>query len=437
MRPFLLPLIGTLVTGAAVTTGRTAEGKQTEDISFVFALFFAPAPAADPESELARLMRDKECGVRPKGGPSAAGVVSVVAEWMPISEFKQPSPERYRYAAVGLTKEEGAPIAQSTRVFVLTFSALREDALAANQQACQLLGTLADSTHGLPWDEETREIFSSGRWRRDRIDSWENGLPDVRKHVTIHSYRNPDLFRNISLGMGKFCRPDLVVIDVPSGSPNSAANLMNACAQALVEGRVVGRRLQLVLKDIKHSAARAVALTNPGKGARGRLGVEFKDTPWEEGDPRNELWLLEFPGSRAASYTERLQSACAIVFGSTDEIKMRPKGDREMAAASARARDAFFQLEPTFRKGLAPNERLLVKAPFAYDGGNEYMWVEVLLWKKDSIEGVLANDPYYVQGIKAGSRVTVRLTDVYDYIHYRPDGTEAGNETGKVLRQRE
>ena len=90
------------------------------------------------------------------------------------------------------------------------------------------------------------------------------------------------------------------------------------------------------------------------------------------------------------------------------------------------------------RKGFAPGERLLLKAPFKTDdGGNEWMWVEVVTWKGDLVNGILQNDPYEVTGLSAGARVEFRASDAFDYIHYHPDGREEGNTTGAILRRRE
>ena len=106
-----------------------------------------------------------------------------------------------------------------------------------------------------------------------------------------------------------------------------------------------------------------------------------------------------------------------------------------MRQASERARKAFFAKVADFRRGFAPNERLLIKMGFKVPGGTEYMWVEVTGWQADVVEGVLANDSYYDKALVEGKLVTVKLDDVYDYIHYKPDGTQEGNETRKVLEK--
>jgi hypothetical protein len=48
----------------------------------------------------------------------------------------------------------------------------------------------------------------------------------------------------------------------------------------------------------------------------------------------------------------------------------------------------------------------------------------------------LSNDPYYVKNLKAGVRARVLLDDLYDYLHYKPDGNTDGNETGTILKER-
>ena len=429
--------IALLIAAIAPVASHGAASNDAGEVSFVFALYFAPAPAKDPEAELGRLLREGNFGIRMTDKLAATDEVGVRIHWVSTAECPPPTPESFQYRAVDLTPEEGAAIAQSKRAFGLTFSAPRKRIGSANQQACSLVGDLADAIHGMPWDDECRKLYSAKRWRKERIDSWDDGLPDIRSHVTLDAYRDPDLFRIVSMGMRKFGLPDLVMSQVPAGNTRPAGNLMNACLQALVEGAVVSQgRLQLVLTGIKHRQARASALENPGKNATGRVVIEFKEAEREDGDPQNELWLLDFPDCKAPSHTERLEMALSAAFGSVDAITKIAKGDSEMAAASERARKAFFSFETVFQKGLAPNERLMIKAPFPYGENKEYMWVEVLAWKKDSIEGVLANDPFYVKRLKAGSRVTIPLADVYDYIHYRPDGTVEGNETGKILEKR-
>jgi len=63
------------------------------------------------------------------------------------------------------------------------------------------------------------------------------------------------------------------------------------------------------------------------------------------------------------------------------------------------------------------------------------MWVEVVRWQEGTIAGILANDPFDVPELKAGARVEVKESAVFDYIHHRADGSQAGNLTGAVIER--
>lgn len=57
-----------------------------------------------------------------------------------------------------------------------------------------------------------------------------------------------------------------------------------------------------------------------------------------------------------------------------------------------------------------------MELPFATpDSGTQWMWVEVLRWTGDTIEGVLSYEPFNVPDLHAGQRVTGSMDDVFDY----------------------
>jgi uncharacterized protein YegJ (DUF2314 family) len=126
------------------------------------------------------------------------------------------------------------------------------------------------------------------------------------------------------------------------------------------------------------------------------------------------------------------------LYGATDKLIMAPANDEALSAAKQRARKRLPGVLQHFARGLAPNERLIVKSPFkTADGQVEYMWVEVRGWRGNAISGTLINEPYWVKGLQAGSPVTVTVEEVFDYIWTKPDGTEEGNETGPILERLE
>ncbi len=125
----------------------------------------------------------------------------------------------------------------------------------------------------------------------------------------------------------------------------------------------------------------------------------------------------------------------AALFGSEDSIA-RVRHDEELLAASARARSRLPELHRAFDAGLEPGEFIMIKAPFKTPSGDrEWMWVEVTRWKNSRIEGVLSNDPFEIPTLHAGQVVEVSEDDVFDYIRHHGDGSQEGNETGKLIEK--
>lgn len=395
-------------------------------VGFEFALYFAPTPKADPEQVLAQLLA--------KDFKSLRNFLTVRHKWSDIADYAPPTPDSFRYLTVDLEMAQGASMAESEWVFVLGFEALPTDLLRANREANALTHRLAELTAGLPWDDECRLVYSRAAWHQKRVATWQGDVPDVRGHVNMHAYRNPELVRVITLGMRKFGLPDLAITQTPSGGSRAVGNAINACAQRMLEGQPFdGEQFELVLADIRHHAMRTNALANPRAGATGRAILRLSETLRDDGDPHNCLLSIEFPDSEGSDPLEKQATALAALYGAEDPIIARKAGDHALKAASEKARAAFFAKAAEFRKGLQPNERLVVKVPFKIDDQVEYMWVEVVAWKPASLEGILMNDSHFDEKFREGRRLSVDLIDVFDYIHYKPDGSEEGNETGKVL----
>jgi uncharacterized protein YegJ (DUF2314 family) len=76
-----------------------------------------------------------------------------------------------------------------------------------------------------------------------------------------------------------------------------------------------------------------------------------------------------------------------------------------------------------------------VKVPFRDENYTEWMWVEITSWKDDNIKGLLENQPFHIPNLHGGQVVRVRQEDVFDYLHYYPDGREVGNTTGPILEK--
>lgn len=430
--------LGCLAFVLGLFLGSLAPASAADDpVPVEFAIYFTPKPSADPEAALVRLLGEPLRKLRlHDAGDSADAIASVQFKWSPLAEYAPPTRDTMRFHGVGISAEAADALVAAERVFIVLFWVQPSKILLGNRAAVQVMADLANATGGVIWDEETRQLFSLSRWKTDRIESWQGGLPDITRHVTMHAYADPELVRVITLGMRKFALPDLVVSDLPSIGTRPVGNCLNAVMQRLVEGQRQDKyQFKLTLSDIRHRAVRAKSLESPGDGAQGTVLIEFKEMPREEGDPHNLLLGLDFPDAKLSGRTERTLWGMAQLFGSTDKILNARSDDTELKAARDRARLAFFALERRFKAGLPLNEHLQVKGPFREGDQTEFMWVEVLKWGSDEVEGILVSDPFWVKKLHTGSRVTVRLDEVFDYIYKKADGTEEGNETSAIIER--
>jgi uncharacterized protein YegJ (DUF2314 family) len=220
--------------------------------------------------------------------------------------------------------------------------------------------------------------------------------------------------------------------------PDSMASLINSLAQALAEGTQAGRagEVALRLKALRNTAARERQTRDLKPNAKGEARLRLLQGRWETGDPQNRLIEIGFDRYPRSEATVRHEAAIADLFGATDSITYA-RHDQEVLAASRRAREKLPLLRHAFEQGLAPGEYILLKAPFAATNGTEWMWVEVVSWKGNDIEGILSNDPIYVPGLHAGARVAISEERVFDYVHTLPDGKQEGNETSAILEKQD
>jgi uncharacterized protein YegJ (DUF2314 family) len=169
----------------------------------------------------------------------------------------------------------------------------------------------------------------------------------------------------------------------------------------------------------------------PGRATL-RLGIGKPDT----GDPDNRLVEITFPGP-TARLQERHVALLDELLGSNEEPVVNASHDRALMAASRRAKKAVLKHKSRYTRAPPFGEQLMVKAPFTTsEGGREWMWVEIVRWEGSRIFGVLQNVPQDVPGLKQGARVEVEESSIFDYLLQRQDGSQEGNETGVLLKQR-
>jgi uncharacterized protein YegJ (DUF2314 family) len=232
------------------------------------------------------------------------------------------------------------------------------------------------------------------------------------------------------MGMTKLGLPELSISAVATSDVHQAAKLIDAVAQTM-----------LARPDVRVPGTIEVDLaTLPGdwykdefkQGATGRARFH---TSWRKGeDGEDEIELAPAVGSGTAAF-ESLVVEC---FGADPDILGEAKADDpELLAAAQRARSELSAMRSHFAKGVPFKEQLSIKAPFTADDGRiEWMWVDVVKWTGDSLEGTLANDPDIVKTLKPGSHVKVPFAKVADYMHVTPDGKQTGGYSIEVFRKR-
>lgn len=393
--------------------------------------FGAPAPGADAAAR--KLLDDAGFDVRDAALKEAPSRPTVVIARPTVGEFAPPSLETLKYRGKGLSDEEKVRLQKATAVTIFSFTGPGKDALASYRVALRALLALEKTAPGILWDEDARVAMGRDAWAA-RLDDWTGDVPRVDRQFSIDGYRDGELLRIVTLGMRRFALPDVVVSQVTSHDFKSMGTLVNIVCQTLVERSALPRpgEIDVAVATLTNTAARAYYLADFEEGGTGGGTLALAKATPAEGDSDNRLLEVVFPGP-AGQLQERQNHTLASILGAHDSL-VRTRHDPEILAASARARAKAIALKTRFASGAPQLEQLTVKAPFkTRSGGNEWMWVEVVRWNGSTIQGVLQNDPYEVPGLKAGARVEVEESSIFDYIYRRADGSAEGNETAALL----
>ena len=142
-----------------------------------------------------------------------------------------------------------------------------------------------------------------------------------------------------------------------------------------------------------------------------------------------------FDNAQGKELGERVAATVDSIFGQTGGLSY-VEHNNEIELAGQRAIKRLKELKPQFVDGFAPGTVLSVKAPFATQSNSvEWMWVEVVKWQGETINGILKNQPYDVPELNRGAEVVVSEQDVFDYILDYSDGRSEGNETSALIQK--
>ncbi len=440
-------LVGLLTAGLCLSCGidSTPEvwppGPLTDDPIYVqYAVYYLPRPIGDPSEALRSAVGESrpEFEIVTDLGASSTGIaVEATLEQQAIADYHPPPDLDYlEHFGYGLDGDQALALQETEQVYILEFLYPLEQVWIAHKAANRVVESVARQTGGLIWDQETRQVFSLGAWREWRIDEWTESIPALSDHFVIHAYQEGDYVRAITLGMSKFGLPDIVVEDFPWSVQPQIGFLINLIAQAVAEGGEVGAsgRFDLDLRTIQHPRVREDAQEVAREDAEAMAQLTFYRGLPEEGDAENRLVKIGFDRYKGRDPRTRQMAMLSSLLGTQRQV-LDIDHNEELLTASARAREKLPALRDAFQRGLDPGEFITVKAPFAtLGGGNEWMWVEVVSWHGEKISGVLRSEPRDIPSLVSGQTVKVDQKDVFDYIHSHPDGSEEGNETGRIIQ---
>lgn len=432
-----------LVTAAGATGAQSfpSGSAQARVIRFQLAVYYPARPTSEPLATLRSLAASdwKKLTIVTGELPQApSGMVANARLENDVKKnYSPPSLAALKHFGRGLSAAQMTALQGSQQALIINFTHPQVHAFEALRNAYALTEQLARNTDGLLWDEESREVFTPDSWHERRLAKWTGGVPNVATNTAIHTYKNGELLRAISLGMAKFGLPDIVVDQFTWSHSNAMVALINITGQALAEGAPVGDggKIDINLMKIGNKEVRDNALDGLLLGAQkmGELTL-LKGEP-DEGDPPNRLAAISFMRYPGPDVQARQDALITALFGSKDSVKYISHND-ELEQASERARTKLAAMAAHFGRGLPVGEYVQVKSPFPTSkGGNEWMWVEVSKWHGNDLEGVLKNDPFDVPTLRSGQKVKVRLDQVFDYLHTFPDGRQEGNTTGRIIER--
>ncbi len=369
-----------------------------------------------------------------KGGAKAA---SLIYDILPLKEYPPIAKESLPYMGFKVTPELLDLAEKTDKTMILTSVLPRKGLFAKHRRVEHMLHSLAEESKALIWDHEVRLLFTANSWQGYRLAGWQDDLPDMRRQVHMHAYRDGQLIRIITLGMKKLALPDLVIENVPSGHTKTGGGLINSLGQALIEGNRPRKGvLALDLSKMRHNNFREEMVASRLRGHQPSVPVHLKLTKPKDGDPENLLLSIDVKANSEQEVQVKQLALFEKVFGGEGEVVGVKTGDATLKAASALARTRLMKLKDRFKKGPPLNERLIVKGPFRHGKKTEWMWVELIGWQGNAITGVLLNTPRDLPNYKLGARVTVKVSEAFDYLWSKADGSTEGNETTKIIQRR-
>lgn len=391
-----------------------------DDASSEFAILTGdPRDQLDDALTLERvvaLLDERHCGVACDVVRRYAGDARhVEIERTSASDYILPPSSTLGVVGASLTAEERASIPARPTVVVIRVhgKADREHAVARTAFATAL--ALAESIHGLVYDESTRRIQNVATFARAVPRGPLTGAAFQPSQIVVQIYRQPDgSARALTLGMERFGAPDLSLRGAAWPHATALTHVANAAAAKVAarEGRVP---LLLTAKDFRE--------TDVEDSRSVSLGVSKAERT--EGDPDNVLVELAPADGRSWDLTlTSLFDRSAVIASPAENAALERIADKTRRALPG-------ILARTSRAGAT----LFLKGPFRDDdaGSIEWMWIEASTCDAQTCEGTLASQPARSSSLRAGDHVSLPRDAIADFQMKLPDGGVEGGESITTL----
>ncbi|MCL6504377.1 MAG: DUF2314 domain-containing protein [Pirellulales bacterium] len=123
----------------------------------------------------------------------------------------------------------------------------------------------------------------------------------------------------------------------------------------------------------------------------------------------------------------------ALVETDTIPISEVEEDDPQMQKAVAEARARWPEFVSAYEQGVG--EGFCVKAPVTAGDNTEFIWILVTAIEGDRIYGTLNNDPVNLGKLKCGSKVSVPIADLNDWIYLDTQQQPVGGFTVDVVQK--
>jgi hypothetical protein len=341
-----------------------------------------------------------------------------------------------KQAGKNISLQEAQKLQKCKEMFTLTFMGNHQHIFKKQYNISCLVKQLVKGKRAILADFSTLEYFNETSWNKYRVENFTGTPKDITGQITIQIYPVGTFCRAVTLGMDKFCLPDISVKGFFCKKNASFLRIFQSIVQTLGETSHLDAdsSLQLNLFEIKN--ARVKRMVQPRiKTAQGSAKVRLKSVLPEKGDKKNQQFTLVFNNPRYFSEQSEQTALITKLFGAQKDI-VYTKRSAKVMEASKKARQAFPKLKKIFNEGLPEGHSLMLKAPFKTDdGGVEWIWVKITEWKNQLAKGQLWTTPFRISRLKAGMDVSVNPALAFDYILQKSDGSFEGNKTEKIIRE--